>query len=211
MPGAADALDRARNTFGRCHHHDQIDGTDIDAELEAGWTNNGTQFSVLQTIFDFKSHTAIERSVMDFDRVRQFRELLAQTKADVFRRRTDIGKNYGRLARTNQLRQFGVEASPGVTRRWIRVAPNWRKNVHNLFLLDARFSDPAMAVFANKKSGQQIEWCSGGRKTDAAEIVFAAQHLQSLERNAEIGAAFVAGDGMQFVEKRDYVGGETLG
>src|SRR5437868_8851055 len=139
---------------------------------------------------------------MDFDRVRQFRELLAQTQTDLFRCRTDIGKNYDRLARTNQLRQFGVEANPGITGRWVRIAPNWRKNVHNLFLLDARFSDPAMAIFADKKLGQQIEWCSGRRKTDAAEIVLAAQHLQSLERNAEIGATFVAGEGMQFIKDR---------
>src|SRR4029077_17501462 len=116
---------------------------------------------------------------MDLDRVRQFRELLAQTQADLFRGRTDIGKNYNRLARTNQLRQFGVEASPGITGRWVRIASNWRKDVTNLFLLNARFSDPAMAIFADKKLGQQIEWCSGGRKTDAAEIVLAAQHLQS--------------------------------
>src|SRR4029077_2858158 len=135
---------------------------------------------------------------MDFDRIRHFRELLAQTQADLFCRRTDIGKNYDRLARTNQLRQFGVQASPGVTGRWIRIAPNWRKNVHNLFLLDARFSDPAMAIFADKKLGQRIEWRSGRRKTDAAKIAFATQHLQSLKRNAEIGATFVAGEGMQF-------------
>src|SRR5438046_8657263 len=119
---------------------------------------------------------------MDFDRVRHFRELLAQPQADLFRCRTDIGKNYDRLARTNQLRQFGIEANPGITGRWVRIAPNWRKNVHNLFLLDARFSDPAMAIFADKKLGQQIVWCSGRRKADAAEIVLAAQHLQSLAR-----------------------------
>src|SRR5207253_7619562 len=141
---------------------------------------------------------------MDFDRVRQFRELLAQTQADLFRRRTDIGKNYDRLTRTNQLRQFGVEASPGITGRWIRVASDRRKNVHNLLLLDAPFSDPAMAIFANEKLGQQIEWCSGRRKTDAAEIVLAAQPLQSLERNAEIGATFVASEGMQFIDDRAF-------
>src|SRR5712664_3557903 len=119
---------------------------------------------------------------MDFDRVRQFRELLAQTQADLFRRRTDIGKNYDRLARTNQLRQFGVEASPGMTGRWIRIASDRRKNVYNLLLLNARLRDPATAIFANKKLGQQIERCSGRRKTDAAKIVLAAQHLQSLKR-----------------------------
>src|SRR6478752_6490756 len=119
---------------------------------------------------------------MDFDRVRQFRELLAQTQADLFRRRTDIGEHYDRLTRTNQLRQFGVETSPGITGGWVRIAPDRRKNVHNLFLLDARFSDPAVAIFADKKLRQQIERCSGRRKTDAAKIAFATQHLQSLKR-----------------------------
>ncbi len=147
---------------------------------------------------------------MNFDRLCQFRELLAQTQADLFRRRTDIGEDNDRLARTNQLRQFRVKASPSVTGGWIRIAPDWRKNVHNLFLLDARFGDAAMAIFADKKLGQQIEWCSRRRKTDAAEIVFAAQHLQSLERNAQIRATFVAGEGMQFVDDHEFGVGEML-
>src|SRR6266513_591423 len=126
---------------------------------------------------------------MDFDRVRQFREL---------------------LARTNQLRQFGVEASPSVTGRWIRIASNRKKHVYNLLLLNARLRDPATAIFANKKLGQQIERCSGRRKTDAAKIVLAAQHLQSLKRNAEIGATFVTGEGMQFIDDHKFGVGEML-
>ena len=33
---ASDALDRTRNPFGRCHHYNQINRTNIDAELKAG-------------------------------------------------------------------------------------------------------------------------------------------------------------------------------
>ena len=120
---------------------------------------------------------------MNFDRVNQFRQLLAQTQTDLFCRRTNVAENDDRLPRTNQLRQFRVKARARVTGRRVGVAPDWRKNVHNLFLLNARFGGAAGPIFANKKLGQQIERRGRRRKADTAKIVFAAQHLQSLERN----------------------------
>src|SRR5438132_1042977 len=147
---------------------------------------------------------------MNFDCVRQFRQLLAQTQTDLFRCRTDIGENNDRLTQTNQLRQFGVETRAGISRRRVRIASDWRKNVHYLFLLDARFGDAATAVFANKKLRQQIERRGRRGKTDATEIVVAAKHLQSLEGNAQIGAAFVAGEGMQFIDDYEFSVDEML-
>ena len=183
MPGPADTLDRTRNPFRRRNHHDQIDRADVDSELEAGRTNDRPQFSILQTIFDLKPNTAIERSMMDFDRVRQFRKVLAQSQADLFRGGADIGENYHRLARTNQLRQFRVKTSTGVAGRWIRIAPDRRKNVYDLFFLHTRFRDPTTAAHADKKLGQRVERRSRRRKTDPANgwtpahpIAFAAHH-----------------------------------
>ena len=69
MAGAADALDRARNAFRRRHHDDEIDRADVDAELEAGGANDRAQFAILQPVFDFETHAAIERSVMHFNLV----------------------------------------------------------------------------------------------------------------------------------------------
>ncbi len=80
MPGPADALDGARNAFRRRHHHDQIDCANIDSELEAGRANDGPQFAVLQAIFNFEANAAIKRSMMNLDRIGQFRELLAQSQ-----------------------------------------------------------------------------------------------------------------------------------
>ena len=47
-------------------------------------------------------------------------------------------------------------------------------------------------------------------KPDPAEIIFAAQPLQSLERDAQVGAAFVTGKGMQFVDDDELSVGEVL-
>ena len=71
MSGAADALDRARNAFRRRHHDDEIDRADVDPELETGRANDRAQFAILQPVFDFEPHTAIERGVMGFDLVAQ--------------------------------------------------------------------------------------------------------------------------------------------
>ena len=67
MPGASNPLDRARNTFRRGHHHDEIDRADVDPHFQARRADDRTQLPVLQPVFHFEPHTAIERRVMDLD------------------------------------------------------------------------------------------------------------------------------------------------
>ena len=83
MPGAPDALDRARDAFRRRHHHDQIDRADIDPHLEAGRANDGAQLAILQPIFNFEPHAAIERRVMRFDLLRELGQQLLQLQVRV--------------------------------------------------------------------------------------------------------------------------------
>ena len=93
MAGAANALDRARNAFGRRHHDDEIDCANVDAELETGGTDNGAQLAIFQSVFDFEPHTAIERSVMRFNLVAQLRQQFFQAQSNLFRGGTNIGKD----------------------------------------------------------------------------------------------------------------------
>jgi len=104
-----------------------------------------------------------------------------------------------------------------------------------LFLLDARFGDAAIPIFANKKLGQQIKWRGRGGKTNSAKrsplrgerssatpgsgspplqfaqpLGLAANVFQAFERNAQVGAAFVAGEGMQFVDDDEFGVGKML-
>src|SRR5437773_8678427 len=102
--------------------------------------------------------------MMNLDRVRQFRKVLAQSQSDLFRSRADICVDNDRLARANQLRQLRVKARTGVAGWWIRIAPDWRKNVYDLFFLDARFGDAALAANADKKFGEQVKRRSRGGK-----------------------------------------------
>src|SRR4051794_8851907 len=98
MARATDALDRARNTLLRRDHDNEVDRADIDAELETGRADNGAQFAVFQSIFDFQSNAAIERSMMRFNLIAELRQQFLQAKANLFGRRTDVGKDeYGLL------------------------------------------------------------------------------------------------------------------
>src|SRR6188472_2408752 len=108
--------------------------------------------------------------MMNFDRVRQFRKVLAQSQSDLFRGGADICEDNDRLARANQLRQFRVKPRTGVAGWWIRITPDRRKNVYDLSFLDARFGDAALAAHADKKLGEQVKRRSRGGKTDPTKV-----------------------------------------
>src|SRR4029077_13400712 len=101
--------------------------------------------------------------MMNLDRIGQFRKVLAQSQSDLFRGRADIREDNDRLARANQLRQLRVKTCIGVAGWWIRIAPDWRKNVYNLSFLDARFGDAPFAAHSDKKFGEHVKRpsCSG--------------------------------------------------
>ena len=168
MAGAPNALDRARNTFWRRHHHHQVDRADIDPHLEAGRANHRPQFAILQPVFDLEPHAAIERGVMGFDLLRQIRQQFLQAQTELFRGRAHIGENENRLPGANQLGQLRVKPHAGIARRRIGLPPNRRENFHDRFLFDLRFRDAAFAAFADQKSRQQIERRCRRRKSDAA-------------------------------------------
>src|SRR6476620_3052358 len=104
--------------------------------------------------------------MMNLNRVSQFRKVLAQSQSDLFRGRSDVGEDNDRLARANQLRQLRIKTRTGVAGWWIGVAPDWRKNVYDLFFLDTRFGDAAFAADADKKFGEQVKQRSRGGKAD---------------------------------------------
>src|SRR6478672_8317630 len=104
--------------------------------------------------------------MMNLDCVRQFRKVLAQSQSDLLRGGADICEDNDRLARANQLRQFRVKTGTGIAGRWVRIAPDWRKNVYDLLFLDARFGDAALTAHADKKLGEQVKGRSRGGKAD---------------------------------------------
>src|SRR5262245_59066812 len=95
--------------------------------------------------------------MMNLDRVRQFRKVLAQSQPDLLRGGADICEDNDRLARANQLRQFRVKTRTGIAGRWIGITPDWRKNVYDLFFLDTRLRDAALAAHADKKFAEQVK------------------------------------------------------
>src|SRR5213075_1598064 len=73
MTGAPDPLDGARHTFRSRDHDHEIDGSDVDPHLQTGRANNGAQLAVLQSIFDFEAHAAVERGMVNLDLGREIR------------------------------------------------------------------------------------------------------------------------------------------
>src|SRR2546423_4947388 len=108
--------------------------------------------------------------MMNFDRVCQFRKVLSQSQSDLFGGGADICENNNRLARANQLRQFRIKAGTGEAGWWIRITPDRRKNIYDLFFLDRRFGDAATPASADKKFCEQLKWRSRGRKSDPAKL-----------------------------------------
>ena len=86
---------------------------------------------------------------MDLDLRREIGQQFLQPQSDLFRGRTDIGKNEDRLPAANQLRQLCIKSHASVARRRIRFPANGRKNLHERFFLNLRFSDPALASFTD--------------------------------------------------------------
>ncbi len=60
MTGTTNTLNGARYAFRRCHHHDEIDGTDVDSQLQAGRAHHRAQLAIFQTVLHLQPHTAVE-------------------------------------------------------------------------------------------------------------------------------------------------------
>ena len=67
--------------------------------------------------------------------------------------------------------------------------------------LMAGVDDPCFSVFvrAHQKMGDRVDRRLGGREADAQQSVF-AQSRQTFERQAQMGAALVGGDGVDFID-----------
>ena len=167
MAGTSDALNRARNAFRCRYHDDEIDRADVDAEFEAGRANDGAQFAVFQTVFDFESNAAIERSVMCFDLIGEFGQELFQAKTDLLRRGANIREDKHRLARPNQFRQLCVKARAGVARRWIWMFPDRRKDFDDRFLFGLSFGNSTCAIFAYEELREYVQRRGCRRKANA--------------------------------------------
>ena len=145
MAGSTNALDRARNAFRCRDHDDEIDRADVDAELETGGANNGAQFAIFQSVFDFETYAAIERSVMRFDLVAEIRQQFFQAQSNLFRRGATLVKT-----RTDWRSESVPPAPHKAGRRCNRLADrdvsDRRENFDDRFLFDLRFGDTTWPI-----------------------------------------------------------------
>src|SRR3546814_19204853 len=65
--GAGDALEEARAALGRPHLHDEVDIAPVDAEIEAGGTDEAAKPPLRHRLLDLAPRLDVERAVMDAD------------------------------------------------------------------------------------------------------------------------------------------------
>ena len=121
-----------------------------------------------------------------------------------------VDEDQRRAVLGNQFSQAFVDLAPGVERhhRLERRAGNFDGEI--ALALMAGIDDLTFAVAdADQEMRDGLDRLDGGREADADQTI-AAQRRQALQRHGEMGAALVAGDGVDLVDDDAAGGGQHL-
>src|SRR6185437_1555368 len=125
VPGAADALEARRDRGRRLDLHDEIDGADVDAELQRAGGDDGGQLAALEAVLDHEARVLGDRAV-----VREGDLLaggLVEGRGEALGEAAAVGEDHGRAVGADQLDEARVDGGPdgGAGGRGCRRAAWW--------------------------------------------------------------------------------------
>ena len=142
---APDALQRYGNGARRAELHDQIDGTDIDTQLERRRCGNGAQLARSQAALHVEAGRARKTAVMRHHET--VAEPLVERKGDAFAHATRAYENQRRAMSTDLLGDAVVDLTPHLFARDRTQLVGWD--------LDAKFHFAPMSDIDDRRRGTQ--------------------------------------------------------
>lgn len=215
---ASHPLEGARDALGRADHHDGVDVADVDAEFEAGGADHAAQVARLEPVLDLLADVAVERGMVAFDRLCELGQSELQPVGDALGTRAGVGEKQGGAIPLDDPGHVGDDARSGVAGGRVGMLAQRREHLDEGAASRRDLVDDGERSRSAEKGRDRLERRDGGGKTDAAKrrdgclvrIPETAESLKTLERDTEVGAAFVFGEGMQLVDDDEVAAGEGL-
>jgi hypothetical protein len=110
MAGAADALEEGGDGAGRADLDDEVDGADVDAELQGGRADEGAHLAVLEALLHPEAALTGEAAMVAGNFA--LAEALAKVVGDTLREAAGIDEDEGGAVGTDQLGDPVVELAP---------------------------------------------------------------------------------------------------
>src|SRR5216684_7344029 len=198
VSGATNALQANGNGTRRADLADEVDAADIDAELQRRGGDQRAYFSGFEFLFRGEAQLARQASVVGSYRIAS--ETFRQMMGDALRQAPRVDEDQRRRMLPGELGDAVVNFAPHLIRgnRAKLAARNFDGDVHLALVADVYYGWCG-AFGAGEEVSDHFDWLLRGGEANAREA-FAGQMIEALERQREMSAALVVGDGMDFVD-----------
>ena len=202
MAGAADALQGDGNRARRADLADQVHGADVDAEFERGGGDQHAHFAGLELALGGEPQLAREAAVVRGDGIRA--EALAKMMRDAFGQAPRVDEDQRRAMLASEFRDAVVNLAPHFVRgdgaEFARG--NFDGQIQRTAVADVD-DDRRGAIAAGKELRDQLDGLLRGGKTDAHRRAI-EQGFEAFERERQMRAALIVGDGVNFVDDHGF-------
>ena len=213
MAGAAYALHRRRDRSRRAHLAHQVDGADIDSQLQGRGRDQQPDLSILELAFSLQAKFPGEASVVSGHILRP--QALAQSEGHPLHHAAGIDKDQRRPVLQGQLGQPRINIVPdGVGSHRPQLLPRhfhgqveraMPSHLHNGYLRRAlsgqESGDEFNGVLGGGESDTQRRLRSPGDQGARTQAVFAAdQRVETLQSERQVGTALVVRDGVDLID-----------
>ena len=202
VAGAADALQEDGDAAGRADLADEVDAADVDAELEGGGGDEGLEPAVLELLFDVQAAFAREAAVVAGDAL--LAEAVAQVVGDALGEGAGVDEDQGGVVLDDQVGEAVVDVVPLLAGGDGFEVGGGRLDGEVQIALMAEVDGDAGArvaliVGAGEEGGEFVDGALGGGEADALGAA-AGDVVEALQRQREVAAAAVAGEGVDLVD-----------
>ena len=203
----ADSLQEGRDAAGGADLAHQLDGSDVDPELERGRGDQGFEVAGAEAGLDSVSSVLREAAVVRGDDV--VAEAFGEEVGEAFGEPSGVDEDERRAVLLDEVRDAvedvghllrggdGFELAVGKLEREVEVA------------LMAGVDDGRQGPVADEEGGDALDRPLGRGEPDPARSPV-ADRFEALERHREVSAALVAGDGVDLVDDDGLDGLEPL-
>ena len=203
VTGTSRPLQEGRDGSRRTKLADQIDVPDVDPQLQRGGGHQRLQLAGLEPLLGREAAFARETAVVGGDML--LAERLGQRPRHPLRHAAGVDEHERGAVRLDEGAESPVDLGPDLAGHH-RLERRLRKLQREVALaLMADVDDGALArpgtVAAGEEAGDGVDRALGRGQPDAGDGP-PGERIQAFEREREVGAALVAGDGVDLVDDR---------
>ena len=197
VAGAADALEQRRDAAGGADLTDEIDGADVNAELQGGGGDEGAQVAGLEALFDVEAALPGDAAVVARDSL--LPEALGQLLGDALGEGAGVDEDEGGAVRADELGEAVEDVPPLLFGGDGLEVAGWGLDVEFDIALVATVDDRDRAPGAGEEAGDQLDGALGGGEADAHGRGL-GETVEAGEGEGEVTAAAITGEGVNLVD-----------